>query len=78
MPEPQADISAQRVTYRVEEELTIIGDAWGDTGNPPVLPPARRRPNALCLGEHGSDPGRARLVCGVPGPARAWRKRLGS
>ena len=37
MPEQQADISAQRVTYRVEEELTIIGDAWGDTGNPPVL-----------------------------------------
>ena len=37
MSEQQADISAQRVTYRVEEELTIVGDAWGDTGNPPVL-----------------------------------------
>ena len=78
MPEQQTDISAQRVTYRVEEELTIIGDAWGDTGNPPVLLLHGGGQTRFAWGEHGPHPGRARLVCGVPGPAWTWRKRLGS
>ena len=72
MSEQQADISAQRVTYRVEEELTINRRRLGRHRQSACPAPTRRWPNALCLGEHGPDPGRARLVCGVSGPARAW------
>ncbi len=37
MPAQGSDTLLERITYEVEEGLTIVADAWGDPDHPPVL-----------------------------------------
>lgn len=37
MPAQESDTRVERITYEVEEGLTIVADAWGAPDHPPVL-----------------------------------------
>ena len=37
MPGQESDTRVERITYEVEEGLTIVADAWGTPDHPPVL-----------------------------------------